>query len=203
MASRLRLQARAKLWVKQLWIKRTQKPVQEKFPQFDIGRGTYGIPKIRSWREGPTLRIGSFCSIAAGVQIFLGGEHRPDWVTTYPFSLFWEEARHIEGHPRVKGDVVIGSDVWIGTDAMILSGVTIGDGAILGAGAVVAKSIPPYGIAVGNPAHVVRMRFDEETIDRLLTLQWWSWDDEKIKRFLPLMLSDDPHPFLDAAERSL
>jgi acetyltransferase-like isoleucine patch superfamily enzyme len=200
MTSKLRLRARVKLWVKRLWFERTQKPIQEKFPQFDIGRGTYGIPKIRSWREGPTLRIGSFCSIAANVQIFLGGEHRTDWITTYPFSLFWEEARHIEGHPRIRGDVVIGNDVWIGTDAMIMSGVTVGDGAVIGAGAVVAKSIPPYGIAVGNPAQVIRMRFDADTIDRLRGLQWWSWDDEKIKHFLPLMLSDDPRPFLDAAE---
>jgi acetyltransferase-like isoleucine patch superfamily enzyme len=186
--------------LKDTWRRRPQKTIQQKFPQFDIGRGTYGIPKIRSWREGPTLRIGAFCSIAANVQIFLGGEHRVDWVTTYPFSLFWPDARHIEGHPRIKGDVVIGNDVWIGTDAIILSGVTVGDGAVIGAGAVVGKAVPPYAIVLGNPAQVVRRRFDDATIERLLRLSWWDWDDDEINRFLPLMLTDDPGPFLDAAE---
>ena len=189
----------AKRIVKRMYRRLTDKPIQEKFPQFDIGRGTYGIPKIRSWQEGPTLRIGAFCSIAANVQIFLGGEHRVDWLTTYPFSVFWAEARHIEGHPRIKGDVVIGNDVWIGTDAMILSGVTIGDGAVIGAGAVVGKDVPPYSIVIGNPGVVVRRRFTEEVIGRLLAIQWWNWDDDRIKKVLPLLLSDDPEPFLAAA----
>lgn len=133
------------------------------------------------------------------MQIFLGGEHRVDWLTTYPFSVFWAEARHIEGHPRIKGDVVIGNDVWIGTDAMILSGVTIGDGAVIGAGAVVGKDVPPYSIVIGNPGVVVRRRFTEEVIGRLLAIQWWNWDDDRIKKVLPLLLSDDPEPFLAAA----
>ncbi len=193
----------ARQTVKNIWRRRPQKTIQEKFPQFEIGRGTYGIPKIRSWKEGPTLKIGAFCSIAANVQIFLGGEHRPDWVTTYPFSVFWPQARHIMGHPRIKGDVVIGNDVWIGTDAMILSGVTIGDGAVIGAGAVVGKSVPPYSVVIGNPGQVVRRRFSDDVIERLLQLQWWRWDDDVIARYLPLMLSDDPIPFLDAAEREI
>jgi acetyltransferase-like isoleucine patch superfamily enzyme len=74
--------------------------------------------------------MGAFCSVASGVQILLGGEHRPDWVTTYPFSALWAKGRHLPGHPASKGDVVIGNDVWIGAEAMILSGVTIGDGRI-------------------------------------------------------------------------
>ena len=200
MGRRMTLEARVKLEIKKL-LARRRKTIQEKYRQFEIGRGTYGTPRIRSWREGPTLRIGSFCSIAANAQIFLGGEHRTDWVTTYPFSQFWEEARHIPGHPRIKGDVVIGNDVWIGSDAIILSGVTIGDGAVIGAGAVVSRSVPPYAVVIGNPAQVVRNRFDDATIERLLALRWWSWDDAEIKRFLPLMLSDDPGPFLDAAEQ--
>ncbi|MGH9084630.1 MAG: CatB-related O-acetyltransferase [Acidimicrobiales bacterium] len=194
------LEARIKLEVKKLWARRRRKTIQEKFRQFDIGRGTYGIPQIRSWREGPTLKIGAFCSIAANVQIFLGGEHRTDWITTYPFSVFWPSARQIEGHPRIKGDVIIGNDVWIGTGALILSGVTIGDGSVIGAGAVVGRSVPPYAVVVGNPAEVVRKRFDEHTIGRLLRIRWWDWDDSKIEQFLPLMLSGDPEPFLRAAE---
>ncbi|CAB4862193.1 unannotated protein [freshwater metagenome] len=194
-----RCAAAVKRWLK-LQVEKRQPTIQEKYPQFQIGRGTYGTPRIRSWQEGPTVRIGAFCSIAKGSQIFIGGEHRVDWVTTYPFSVFWPEARHITGHPRIRGDVNIGNDVWIGSDAMIMSGVTIGDGAVIGAAAVVARDVPPYAIVVGNPGVVVRKRFSDDIIARLLDLKWWDWDDERIKRHLPLMLANDPEGFLAAAE---
>ena len=128
------------------------KGIHEKYPQYKIGRGTYGYPEIFSWNEGATLQIGAFCSIASGVKLFLGGEHRVDWVTTYPFNVLWESGRHITGHPRTKGDVIIGNDVWIGTEAVILSGVRIGDGAVVAARAVVTKDMEPYAIYGGNPA---------------------------------------------------
>jgi carbonic anhydrase/acetyltransferase-like protein (isoleucine patch superfamily) len=114
--------------------------------------------------------------------------------------VFWASARQIEGHPRIRGDVRIGNDVWLGSDAMIMSGVTIGDGAVVGAGAVVTKDVPPYGVVVGNPARVARMRFSDDAVSRLLALRWWDWPDEKIEQFLPLMLSSDVEAFLDAAE---
>lgn len=197
-----KLEATLKRFMKN-WYRRCRPTIQEKYPQFKIGRGTYGTPKIRSWQQGPTLRIGSFCSIADGAQIFIGGEHRVDWITTYPFSLFWSEARHIKGHPRIRGDVNIGNDVWIGADSMILSGVTVGDGAVIGAGAVVARDVPPYAIVVGNPARIVRKRFSDETIERLLTVKWWDWNDDRIRKHLPLLLNDDPEGFLAAAEEEV
>jgi chloramphenicol O-acetyltransferase type B len=80
-------------------------------PQYNIGRGTYGEPSIFSWGEGTILEIGSFCSIASGVKIILGGEHRIDWVTTYPFNAFWDSAKSVGGHPATKDDVIIGNDV--------------------------------------------------------------------------------------------
>ena len=147
------------------------------------------------------MTIGAFCSISERVQIFLGGEHRVDWTTTYPFSVFWPSARHIDGHPRIRGDVHIGNDVWVGSDVMIMSGVTIGDGAVVGAGTVVTKDVPPYAVVVGNPAMVARLRFSEDIVERLLALRWWDWPDSKIEQLLPLMLSADIGPFLDAAER--
>jgi chloramphenicol O-acetyltransferase type B len=196
----LMIRRRARVMGKRVWRARPQPTIHEKYPQFEIGRGTYGIPRIRSWQEGPTLRIGAFCSISQEVQIFLGGEHRVDWVTTYPFSLFWKSARHIHGHPRIRGDVTIGNDVWIGWGATIMSGVAVGDGAVLGAGSVVAKDVPPYAVVVGNPARVVRKRFDEAAIARLLRIRWWDWDDERIERLLPLMLDTDIERFLEAAE---
>ena len=83
---------------------------------------------------------------------------------------------------------------------MILSGVTIGDGAVVGVRAVVTKDVPAYGIVAGNPARLVRKRFDESTIERLLGIAWWTWDDRKIERFMPLLLNDKIDDFLQAAE---
>jgi len=137
------------------------------------------------------LRIGSFCSLARKVTIFLGGDHRIDWVTTYPFMHFRESARHVEGHPRTKGDVVIGNDVWIGYGATILSGVRIGNGAVVGACSVVTRDVPAYGIVAGNPAKLLRHRFSEETIRLLEQLAWWDWPDADLDRAMPLLLSGD------------
>ncbi|HHO77101.1 MAG TPA: CatB-related O-acetyltransferase [Deltaproteobacteria bacterium] len=170
------------------------------YPEYDIGRGTYGVPVIRSLGEGSTLKIGAFCSISSGVQIFLGGEHRTDWVTTYPFNIVWKAGNMIKGHPRTKGDVVIGNDVWVGTESIILSGVTIGDGAVVAARSVVTKDIPPYTIAGGNPARPIRKRFDDDIIQRLLSIRWWDWDEAMIESYLPMLLNSDIRAFLDAAE---
>lgn len=175
--------------------------LREKYPQFDIGRGSYGGLRVLGAGEGATLRMGAFCSVAENVKVFLGREHRVDWVTTYPFSVLWPSAQSVKGHPATKGDVVIGNDVWIAADATILSGVEIGDGAVIGYGAVVARDVPPYAVAAGNPARVIKMRFDDDVIQRLLALQWWNWKDTLIAEFLPLLLQSDVNAFLDAAER--
>lgn len=120
--------------------------------RYEVGRGTYGNPTVLHWGEPTTLKVGCFCSIAADVKIFLGGNHRTDWITTYPFPAFWKSAAHIKGHPSSRGDVIIGHDVWIGEGAVILSGVRIGNGAVVAASAVVTRDVPPYGIVAGNPA---------------------------------------------------
>jgi acetyltransferase-like isoleucine patch superfamily enzyme len=182
-------------------FRRRKLTMQERFPQHEIGRHSYGDIKVRSWREGSRLRIGAFCSFAAGVEIFLGGEHRTDWVTTFPFPALWpEQAKHFSGHPRTRGDVVIGNDVWLGAGSILLSGICIGDGAVVGARAVVTRNVPPYAIVAGNPARIVRMRFTSHQVERLLALKWWQWDDERITQFLPLMLSENIDHFLDKAE---
>jgi len=120
--------------------------------------------------EEEGLIIGKYCSIAANVTIMLGGNHRYDWITTYPFSVIWPAYSYIKGHPKSKGFVVIGNDVWIGRNAMIMSGVHIGDGAVVGAGSIITKDVPPYAIVAGNPAKVVRYRFNEDQIERLLRI---------------------------------
>ena len=169
-----------------------------------VGPHTYGNPSVIS-HPGGSLTIGDYCSIAAGVSIWLGGNHRHDWATTYPFLVFsqhWEGASDVEGpDPTSKGPVTIGNDVWIGQNATILSGVTIGDGAVIGAHCVTAKDVAPYAIVVGNPQRQVGRRFDEATIERLLKVRWWSWPEERVNHALPLMLSRDIQAFLTFAEQ--
>lgn len=174
--------------------------LSRRFPQYQIGAGTYGDLSVRSWNEGATLRIGSYTSIASGVKVFLGGEHRIDWVTTYPFNVLWEKSQHFKGHPKTKGDVVIGSDVWIGTEALILSGVKIGDGAVVGARAVVTRDVPPYAIVAGNPARIVKYRFTPELIGMLLDIQWWNWRPERIANAMPDLLNEDIEQFIKKYE---
>lgn len=131
---------------------------------------------------GDQLIIGKFCQIATYVKFVMnGGSHHLGGFSSFPFIIFqsyWPEVPFIENR---KKDTVIGNDVWIGYDATIMPGVTIGDGAIIGTRAVVTKDVAPYEIVGGNPAQVIRKRFDEETIDFLLKLQWWNWPIEQIQ----------------------
>jgi chloramphenicol O-acetyltransferase type B len=188
-----------KVWRRLFPVRRVT--LSERYPQYQFGPGTYGDLTVHSWGEGATLTVGSFTSIASGVQIFLGGEHRIDWVTTFPFNVLWDSASARKGHPKTKGNVLIGSDVWIGTEALISSGVTIGDGAVIGARAVVTRDVPPYAVIIGNPAKVLKFRFDEVTIERLLSLKWWMWPHQKIEKAMFEMLSQEITHFLEKAER--
>jgi len=164
-----------------------------------FGEYTYGKPKILDWGEGAHLTVGKFCSIAENVHIFLGGNHRTDWITTYPFSALideFPEAKHIKGHPATKGDVTIGNDVWIGYGAVILSGITIGDGAVIGAFSVVTKNVYPYEIVAGNPAKVIKKRFNDEAISYLLEIAWWNWPINKISSEVNFLCNDEVLEFI-------
>jgi len=178
----------------------TVRLLQAEFPQHDIGTHSYGGLQIRSFGDDTQLTIGKYCSFAADVQIMLGGEHRPDWVTTYPFNILRAEHTGIKGHPASKGNIIIGNDVWIGREAIILSGVTIGDGAVIAARSIVRKDVAPYTIVGGIPAKEIRKRFDDDVISRLLALRWWDWPDARVDGAVPLLLQQDITKFLDAAE---
>lgn len=172
--------------------------------QYEIGEYTYGIPRIMYWGEKASLKIGKFCSIAQDVTIFLGGNHRTDWISTYPFNVLNEQfpnAREITGHPSTKGDVVIGNDVWIGWGTTILSGVTIGNGAVIAAKAIVTKNVPPYAIVAGNPAKIVKYRFSKDEINSLEKLQWWNWPIEKINKNISKICSSDLESFMEEIKR--
>lgn len=168
---------------------------------YQIGKGTYGKPGVVTWREGAILKIGAYCAIASGVYIFLGGNHHIDWVTIYPFQRFHPEMLKMGPASTSKGNVIIGNDVWIGHGTIILSGVTIGDGAVLGANTVIANDVLPYSVVIGNPGRVIKKRFSEENIEELLKIKWWSWSEEKIKDFLPLMLHTNIDKFIKAATK--
>lgn len=173
------------------------------FPAHVFGRGTYCLPgalHILQWDPSARLSVGAYCSFSTGVQILLGGNHRTDWVSTYPFSHLWAEASHLPGHPAPTEETVIGNDVWIGFGATIVGGVKIGDGAVIGAHAVVTKDVPPYAIVGGNPARLIRMRFNDATVTRLLELKWWQWPEERILQFIPDLLSGDIEGFLSKTE---
>lgn len=131
------------------------------------------------------LMIGKFCSIACGAKfLFNSANHTMNSLSTYPFPLFFEEwgldRKDVASSWDHKGDIVIGNDVWIGYEAVVMAGVTIGDGAIIGTRAVVTKDVPPYMIVGGIPARPIKKRFSEETIEKLLDLQWWDWPREKL-----------------------
>ena len=173
-------------------------PVDEQLEALiSVGRHSYPRrPEVLHWDYSTRLTIGSFCSLAESLFV-LGGNHRTDWVTTFPIRGQLELAgAWRDGHPATKGDIVVGSDVWIGHRAMVLSGATIGDGAVIGAGATVAGHVPPYGIAVGNPARVLRYRFPEHQVEALLRIRWWDWADELVVERVAELCHDDVEAFI-------
>jgi virginiamycin A acetyltransferase len=153
----------------------------ENFEEYNV-LYNYDFSKVK-------LVIGKFCAIAAETRFIMTGDHKLDAISTYPFPIFqngWEKAFNLFDLP-VKGDILVGNDVWFGYDSLIKGGVKIGDGAIVATRAVVVKDVPAYSVVAGNPARVVKMRFDDKTIERLLRIAWWNWDIRKINQHLDLI----------------
>jgi len=145
---------------------------------------------------GDRLIIGRFCMIARGVRFVMnGGTHAMSGFSTYPFNVFgggWEKGFDpATWAAESRGDTVIGHDIWFGRDATIMPGVGIGSGAIIATCAVVTRPVPAYAIVAGNPARVVRRRYDDATIDALLEIAWWDWDAAKITRNLDAIRGAD------------
>lgn len=142
------------------------------------------------------LIIGKYCSIACGAKfMFTSGNHKKSSLSTYPFPVFFEEW-DLEGANVTEawdneGDIIIGNDVWIGYEAVIMQGVHIGDGAIIATRAVVTKDVAPYTIVGGVPAKEIKKRFSEKTIKSLLALQWWNWEEDKVKKNLSRIIKGD------------
>ena len=185
---------------RKLGIKARPRLLADIYPQYAIGAGSYGELEVVDYGEGSQFTMGSYCSVATGVKAHLGGGHRTDWVTTFPFTVLEDRLAHIPGHPVSRGDVSIGSDVWLAADCTILSGVTIGHGAVIMNGAIVTRDVAPYAIVGGVPAAEKAKRFDDQTIARLLAVAWWDWDYERIVAAGEYLLADNITRFLDLAE---
>ena len=144
---------------------------------------------------GDRLVIGKFCAIARGAKFIMNGaNHKLTGVTAYPFSIFgngWERVLPKAGELPFKGDTVLGNDVWVGYDAILMPGVKVGDGAIIASRAVVTRDVPAYAVVGGNPAQVLKKRFDDATVEKLLKLRWWDWDAAKITRNLEMLVCAD------------
>ncbi len=145
---------------------------------------------------GDRLVIGRFTAIAEGARFIMNGaNHVMGGFSTYPFNIFghgWEKGFDEQAwRDEVRGDTVIGNDVWIGMEAVIMPGVTIGDGAVVAARSAVTHDVPPFAISAGNPARVVKMRFDEKTVKRLIEIAWWNWDADRITRNLDAIRGTD------------
>ncbi|MCR5636674.1 MAG: CatB-related O-acetyltransferase [Clostridiales bacterium] len=140
--------------------------------------------------NGDKLIIGKFCQIAAGVEFVMNGaNHQMNSVSTFPFYTLegWDMEPPCASDLPIKGDTVIGNDVWIGQNAVILPGVNIGDGAIIGANSIVGSDVPPYTVVAGNPARIIRNRFDDDLISLMLNFKWWDKSIEEINSLIPLL----------------
>jgi acetyltransferase-like isoleucine patch superfamily enzyme len=144
-----------------------------------VGDGTYGPLKVYSYRSiNEKLIIGNYCSISSGVLFILGGNHRSEIFSTYPFKYFFTN----EEESLSKGPIIIEDDVWIGTNSVILSGVTISKGTIVAAGSIVTKSTIPYSIIGGNPSKLIKMRFNQEIIDEMMNFNYHNLDFNIIRQ---------------------
>lgn len=143
---------------------------------------------------GDKLVIGKFCQIAKGVEFIMNGvNHQMNAVSTFPFYIFdgWmQEAPSLDKMP-LKGDTYVGNDVCIGQNVTVMPGVHIGDGAMIGANSTVASDIEAYSIVAGNPAKLIRKRFDEELINLMSQLKWWDKPVDEINRLIPLLTDND------------
>ena len=159
----------------------------DKYTGIPVGKYTYGYHFVDATN---VEKIGAFCSIAEG-QTIVPNDHRMDWVTTSPIASLKEfsftDKNYMEDYcPAESRKITIGNDVWIGANCIIFEGVNISDGAVIAAGSIVRKDVPPYAV-IGGVDRLLKYRFRKDIIEKLLAIQWWNWDDDKIKENIVLM----------------
>lgn len=172
-----------------------------------FGKYTYCATPITTYYKSndAQLIVGNFCSFGENVTCFLGGNHRTDWITTYPFGHTHKNVFTTfngKGYPATKGDIIIGNDVWVAQNVTIMSGVTIGDGAVIANNSHVDKDVAPYSIVGGNPAKFIKYRFTPSQIEQLIQIRWWHWNDNKINQYAHLLCNNDVDEFIKACQLS-
>lgn len=161
---------------------------------YDVGEFSYGNIHVYSYQKNGHLKIGRYCSISE-ISVIIGGDHHKG-IITYPIRRrFLGISVDSDNVPSVG--VEIGNDVWIGLGATILDGVKIGDGTIIGAGAVVSRDLPPYSIAVGNPAKVVKTRFSSDEVELLINSRWWELQKDEVIKIMDAGYMDNVQEFVD------
>ncbi len=159
---------------------------------YSIGKNSYSYATRRG--DANDVIIGKYCSIAEGVIFDSGMNHEPKYISTFPFHTIWSE---LQSNIRIKDkNIFIGDDVWIAEAVTIMSGVKIGSGAIIGTKSVITKDVEPYSVVVGAN-RIVRYRYTDEQIEKLLKIKWWDWSDEKVKENVPLLHSTNIQEFID------
>jgi len=180
-----------------------------KHKHIKVGKHTYGVHENKVfWYVSaydykgnyflPNLIVGSYCSVGTRVKFYLGGNHRHDWISSYPFHVksihnntFKSLPDKIKGYPHTNGDINIGNDVWIGEGVTVMSGVKIGDGAVIATNSTVVKDVEPYSITGGHPAKHIKYRFTDDVIKKLLEIKWWNMEENKLDKLIPYMVSND------------
>ena len=159
----------------------------ERYYKIPIGKYSYGYQQLNT---NILKSVGAFTSIAHG-QFLVPNTHKMEFTTTSPILShkmfgFIDKDIVYDYAPDFENSVIIGNDVWIGANCIIFDGVTIGDGAVIGAGSIIRRNVPPYAVVVGVD-RIIRYRFSQEIIDKLLKIQWWNWSDDKIRENIKFM----------------
>lgn len=180
------------------------------------GRHSYGpqpellgfMPYLLAKARGS--KVGNFCSISPGLRFSFLGKHRYDYASTYPFYVFyetwkfdnsnWHEGKIDETKIEAK-PIIIENDVWIASNVTIKEGVRICNGAVIAMESLVTKDIPPYALVGGNPAKIIKYRFNIEQISELQKIAWWNWKDAEIKKIIPLLRSANIDSFITNAKK--
>ena len=151
-------------------------------PGLRVGRGTYWAPSTQflTFTPAELVIIGRYCSLAADAVVMTGGNHHTSTVSTWPFDNFLDQLPNPTRTYQPCGDTTLGADVWLGHGCFVGGGARIGHGAVIGARAVVMSDVEPYAVVVGNPGRMIRRRFSDAIVERLLAIAWWDWPAEAV-----------------------